>query len=486
MAPSTDFVQRRKAPSARRLCLPLLLGLVLAACGGGGGGGSNSAPSNVQVLLNDGDVLPGSFTIGTIEEANMADDRSVVLIASVPSLPANRGVFLRTPDGNVQPILTPATQIPAGVSLPTLHNPGMCPTGEFVFSGGGGLDTDSVFLYANGQLSVLAAAGQTPPGFRILGDRQIGANGFVALTGGVSPCTVDTSSGTQRVRCTAEIFSGTSGGINQVKVPNDLTNLDPGSLGIVVNDAQTLVLGLPGRANDPAIAEVRGDQVVPLVTQRQNVAGLGTLSSINPRAVGLNGDVVFEARVDTNGDGQPDDQRILFLSNGAFTTVARTGEPAGTQVVLDARATAIDDAGDIVFFVHFGQPGETGSISLRIWQAGTTQQIAFEGQGFGQDDQGNDLKILKIDQIRVARNGDVVFRAALGMIENGTPKTSSTSILRYAGGRLDTLLQTGEEISNNNNIVSLTVADLNNNGDLLSIASINRSANRALLLLPRQ
>jgi hypothetical protein len=478
-------LRRRHARTALLPHLSLLLGLTLAACGGGGGG-SGSTPSNVQVLLNDGDVLPGNFTVGTIEEANMADDRSVVLIASVPSLPADRGVFLRTPDGNVQPVLTPATQIPAGVSLPTLHNPSMAPTGEFVFSAGSGLDSDTLFLYANGQLDVLAAAGQTPPGFRILGDRQLGAGGFVALSGGISPCTVDTSGGAARVRCTTEIFSGTDAGISQVKVPNDLTSQDPGSLGLVVNDAQTLVLGLPGRANDPAIAEVRGGQFTPLVTQRQVVPGLGTLSSLNPRAVSLNGDVVFEARVDTNGDGQPDDQRILFLSNGTFTTVARTGDPAGTKVILDARGIAIDDAGDIVFSVHFGDPGQAGSISLRIWQGGTTQEIAFEGETFGQDAQGNDLTILKLEQVRVARNGDVVFRATLGTIDNGTPKTSATSILRYASGRLDTLLQTGQEISSNNKIVSLTVSDLNNNGDLLSIGSINRSANRTLLLLPRQ
>jgi len=484
----------RSSGSARSIGIVALVSTVfIASCGGGGGGGGGSS-SSTQILLTDGQTLPGDFTIGTIEEANMAADRSIALIASTPTLPADRGVFLRHPNGDIDPVLSPITQVPPGVSLPTLCDVTMASTGEFIFQAGSVcspgnhmLDDDTLFLFANGQLSVLAQAGSTPSGFRILGTRQIGGGGFLGFTGGTSPCTVDSSTGSVRDRCTLEIFAGTDTGISQVQVPNDLSNQDTGAVDVIVSDSQIMALNLPGRSNDPAIVEVRNGQTFPLLTQRQVVPGVGTLSSIQTRAVALDGSVVFDAKVDTNGDGQPDEGRVFLLSSGTYTSVAQTGVPAGSKTILSVRGVAIDDAGRVTFTAQFGDPGQsTGPTSLRRWDSGATEELAFVGQGFGQDSQGNDQQITDIGQIRVSRNGDVVFRVTLGTTSNGTTKTSGTQVVRFADGQLQTLLSTGTNLNSDTTIVSLTVADVNDSGDVLVIGSLNRTATRSLLLVPRQ
>jgi hypothetical protein len=414
----------------------------------------------------------------------MADDRSVSLIASPPSGGTDRGIFLRSASGEIQPIASPATQVLQGIDLSTLHNLEMAPTGEFIFQSGSGLDSDGLFLFSNGQLSTLAVAGQTPAGFRILGDRQIAPGGFVAFTGGTNPCSVDTSTGVQHVRCALEVFFGNGAGTTQVKVPNNLSDQDISAVSVFVNDKPLLLMGLPGRGNDPAIAEFSDGQFESLVASRQAISD-GTLLGSQPRLIAANGDVVFESKVDTNGDGSADEKRILLLSGGQFSTIAKTGEPAGTEIILDLRALDVDDMGRIVFTAAFGNPGEKGSISLRTWSAGMTQEVAFEGEGYGQDTMGNSLKILKIEQIHVAGNGDIMFVAVLGTIDNGTPKTSKTQVLRFANGQLTTMFSTGDDL-NGGKIVGVGVDDLTNQGDLLSIISVDHTANRVLAMLPRQ
>jgi hypothetical protein len=462
-------------------CLQVGLLLAAAACGGGGGGSSSGA---LQVLIRNGDVLPGNFTVGNIEEANIGDDHSVALIASSSGVNADRGIFLRVPGGDIQPVVSPATQVPQGVALSTLHNLVMAPTGEFIFQAGSGLDSDSLFVFANGQVSTLAAPGQTPAGFRILGDRQIASGGVVAFTAGVDPCSVDSSTGVQHVRCTLEVFFGNAAGVTQVKVPNNLTNQDISAVSVLVNNNPLLLMGLPGKSNDPALAEFKGGQFESLIASRQAFAD-GTLFGSQPRVVSANGDIILEAKADTNGDGAPDDKRILLLSGGQLTTIAKTGEPAGTEIVLDLRALDVDDTGRLVFTATFGNPGEKGSISLRTWAAGSTQEIAFEGEDFGQDAKGNSLKIIKIEQVHVAGNGDVMFVGVLGTIDNGTPKASKTQVLRSANGQLSTMFSTADDLDGGK-IVGVGVDDLTNQGDLLSIVSVDHSANRVLTLLPRQ
>lgn len=462
--------------------------LALVSCGGGGGGGGSNSPQAVQVLLRDGDSLPGDFVVGTIEEANMAADRSVALIASGTGLPVQRGVFLRKPDGSIQAILSPATQVPEGVSLATLSGVTMASSGEFIFKTGSGLDSDTLFLFSGNQLSIIAQAGSqaTPPGFRILGERQIAAGGRVAFTAGKSPCSVETTGGDPIVRCALEVFSGTAQGIAPVAVPNDLENQRPAAVSLLLSDQAQLVLALPASGTDPSLAEVRDGEFHGLISRGQSFPDLGTLSSISPRGLRANGDVLLDARVDVSGDGQADEERVLVYSGGALTTIARTGEPVGSDLVLDVRGQGVDDTGRVSFTAEIGRSGQGNArTSLRVWQAGSVTEAAFEGQqGFGEDDSGNKLEILEIGQIRVSPNGDLVFRATIGREEDGTRTVSETRIMRFSSAGPETLLKTGTDLVEGK-IVTLTVSDLNDGGDLLAIGSLDVQADRAILLLPR-
>jgi hypothetical protein len=51
---------------------------------------------------------------------------------------------------------------------------------------------------------------------------------------------------------------------------------------------------------------------------------------------------------------------------------------------------------------------------------------------------------------------------------------------------LETLLKTGQELPFGGTVASIeTISDVNDNGDLLAIIGLNRSNQRALILLPR-
>src|SRR5262245_6440526 len=129
-------------PSVRgRRTTALMFIAAAIAAGCGGGGGNPPAPSNIQVLLRDGDTLPGGFQVNTIESANMAADRSVALIASEPGSPALNGVFVISAGGNISTLMTPDNP-PDGLALTTVRNLDMSATGEVTFEVGDQLDSD--------------------------------------------------------------------------------------------------------------------------------------------------------------------------------------------------------------------------------------------------------------------------------------------------------------------------------------------------------
>ena len=156
--------------------------------------------------------------------------------------------------------------------------------------------------------------------------------------------------------------------------------------------------------------------------------------------------------------------------------------------VVDVRALAIDDLGRVTYQVNFNEKNvATGPLSIRQWDNGATREIAFEGlAGFGEDDMDNGYRILEIESIRTNRAGDVVFTARIGFFDQGTEETVETRLLRDAGNGLpETLLRTGSKFSGGTISGIETLADINDNGDLLVIVEL-RGAGRALVLIPRQ
>lgn len=482
----------RLLPGGSALRAALFSALVvslLASCGGGGGGGGGSDPSGgPQILLADGATLPGDFVVNTIEAAALSNDRSVAVIASEAGTPPLNAIFLRSPSGSVQPILTPSSTLPEGLSLVTMRNLVMDGSGDFSFEIGGRLDDDAVYLWSGGRLSLVArtAPGATPTGFQLLGDRQIANAGKIAFCGGMSPCRVDTSGDRERITCNLQVFSGRNADVARVELPIELDDQATSAVTVTMNDPGRLLIGLPSRSRQSVVGEVVDGVYQSLIVRGQQLPGIGTIVSAKPRAINAAGQMVIDARLDTDGDGVIDQDRVLRLTNGVFESVAQTGEPVGDLVATAVRGNGIDDRGRVLFTITSAEPGQTGGgQSFRVWDAGTTTQVVFEGEPAGKDDQNHDLEVLELDQLRSNVVGEVVYRATVGYFENGTRKTTATRLDRWIDGERTTVLSTGWKAPDGSKLVEVSISGLNDGGDLLTICGLGTRNNRGLVLLPR-
>ena len=475
--------------SARRAGLVggALLAIAFASCGGGSD--APPTPDTLETLIRDGEVLPGGFTIATIESARMSQDLTIAFIASQPGLPSLNGVFVRRPDGNVETVLLPNDPLAGGLSLATVRNLSMSQTGQFAFEVGDTLDEDGLFYFDGSQTHVLARTGDQSvlPGFRILGEIRVTNDGLVVFSDGTSPCTIDTSGGSERIECDLRIHAGNGTSVQEVVVPNALTSQTPTSVILQANVRQEVAVGLPGRGNEPLVGRIRQGEFEGLLNRRQVFPGLGTLLTARPRGISSSGAIAVDGGFDEDGDGARDRERVLLFANGTLTSIEST--PGGTfegNPVTGVRAQSIDGRNRVIYTVDFDSAAAGRELtSLRAWENGQITLIAHAGLPFGgEDEQGNQQSILEIENIRVADNGDVVFIATLGFIEEGTRRITSTALLRWNGGGLENVLQAGASVGGGT-LVELSIADVTANGDLLIIGSINREADRALLLLPR-
>ena len=474
--------------------LSAVLALSLAACGGGGGNGDDppKTPETLQLLMKRGDTMPGGLVVNSVESARMSNDRTVVAIASQSGTPAINGVYLRKPSGEFDLVLDQNSALASGLAMTDVAQLLVSPTGEAVFKEGGNrLDRETVFSFASGQTTRLAGAldPQQPSGFRKLGEIRLGPNGLVAFTYGVNgeePCAVDSSSGTDRITCKLRLVVGTPGDMREVALPNDLEGQRPTAVGLEFNTAGDLLVGLPASGRNPLLGVVRNGAFTSLVERQAEFPGYGVLLSATPRSIATNGDVIFDAGFDTDDDRERDQERLLLYSNGGFQSIAQLGEPAGTKFVVDLRGIAVDDKGQVTFQISFNDRDQsTGQISLRQWANGAVREIAYEGMGtFGDDGEGNDYKILQIESVRANHVGDVAFTARVGFVEDGTENTEETRLLIDRGTGLETVLRTGAQFSGGTITGIETLADINDNGDLLVIVEL-RGQGRALVMIPR-
>jgi hypothetical protein len=474
-----------------RLMTPKRIGLLFAlpllamqSCGGGGGDDAPPTPQGLGVLVKDGDTLPGDFQINTIESANMSNDQTISMIVSQPG--DVNGVFVRSPDGNIREVLTAGSPLAQGLSMSVVRNMSMAQTGEFAFEVGDQLDNDGLFFWDGNQVHVVARTepGTTPPGFRILSQLRVGAGGLIAFSDGTSPCTIDNSTGTGRLTCDLRIYSGQVGEVRQVTVPNDLTEQDPGRIIMEVNSRREIVVGLPSSGSDPLIGVIRNGQFDGLLNRRQQFPGLGAIFSARPRSISSNGAIALDASFDSDGDNNADRDRVLLLANGVLTPIAESGGTFQGNPEIDLEALGVDAANRVVYTVEF-DAFATRQTSIRVWDGGQTHFVAHETMRFGgEDEEGNQLQIVEIEQIRFSQNGDVIFVATIGFFEDGTRTISETRLLRWNGGGLETVLRSGAEVRGGT-LVGFSIADVNDSGDILLIGEVNRRANRALILLPR-
>jgi hypothetical protein len=474
-----------------RHTLTACLVVALAACGGGGSS-SPKAPETMQLLMRKGDTLPGGLVVNTVESARLTNDGTAFVIASDAGTPAINGVYLRRPSGEFDLVLDQSSPLAQGLAMTDIAQLLVSPTGEATFKEGGNhIDQETIFSYAGGQLSRLASAlpPSLPSGFRKLGDIRLGPSNMVAFTygkDGQTPCSVDSTTGTDRIKCKLVLLGGTPSDLQEIALPNPLESQSPTAVSLQFSGAGDLLVGLPATGHNPLIGIVRGGAFQSVVERQAQFQDFGVLLSASARAISSSGDVLLDAGFDTDGDGVRDDARTLLYSGGGFTSISKLHDPAGAKFVVDTRGIALDDAGRATFQVTFNDLDQsTGPISLRQWENGNTTEIAFEGQGgFGSDNMGNDYKILQIDSIRANRTGDVVFTARIGYIMSGTAHTVETRLLRYANGGLQEVMRTGATFSGGTISSIDTLADINDGGDLLLIVEL-KGAGRALVLIPR-
>jgi hypothetical protein len=464
--------------------------LSLAACGGGGGSGTDTpkTPEGIQLLMRRGDEMPGGLVVNSVESARMANDGTVVAIASQAGTPAINGVYRRRPSGQFDLVLDQGSPLAAGLAMTDVAQLLVSTTGEAVFKEGGNrIKAETVFYYDGGQTLRLAgaAAPTTPTGFEKLGELRLGPDGRVAFTYG-NACDVDSSSGTDRFTCDLTLLTGTPDNLVQVGLPNALTRQRPTAVGLEYNTAGDLLVGLPASGRNPLIGIVRNGLFDSIVERQAVLPGYGKLVSATARSIATNGDVIFDAGFDTDDNGERDQERLLLYSGGGFQSIAQLGEPAGSKFVVDVRGLAVDDRGQVTFQVNFNDRDQsTGPISLRQWANGVTREIAYEGMGtFGEDDMGHSYKLLEIESIRANHVGDVAFTARVGFVDNGTQNTEETRLLVDRGAGLETVLRTGVKFSAGTISGIETLADINDSGDLLVIVEL-RGQGRALVLLPR-
>lgn len=466
------------------------------ACGGGGDA-PPPAPDALQVLVADGDTVAGNFTIGTIESAKMDDRGNVVFIASEDSQEAINAVFRRDEAGEIRPILQAGDALAEGISFDELRNLDVSPTGEAGFEAGNELDDDAFFYWVDGELQLVArtAPQTTPPGYRIGGALRAAAGGTLIFTSGHGACTVDqTDPERPEVRCDAQIHRVKDGVVSRVEVQNGLENQRATAVLVETNSRGDVVFGLVARGNEAIVATLEevdgGVGVAPLLSRRQEIPGLGTITSLRVRSYAADGAVLLDGFLDVDGDGERDEEHVLLYRDGTVTSIAVSGGTFEGNPETDIRAEAVSDEGTALYRVDFDSSaaGETLK-SFRAYRSGETAAVLHEGLKYGEDDRGRTVRILSVEQVRVAGNGDVLFVVKLGDNdpETGDRTIFGTVLLRWTwAGGLKTILELGEAIDGRVLVDDLSIADVSSIGDALIITSLVVERNRAVVRLPRE
>ncbi len=282
-----------------------------------------------------------------------------------------------------------------------------------------------------------------------------------------------------------------NGEVTRIEVPNSLEGQRPTSVLVETNSAGRVVLGLVARASEPIVASINeGDgTIVPLLYRRQEIPGLGIITSLRVRSYSSDGAILLDGFLDTDGDGERDEEHVLIYRDGTVASIAVGGGTFEGNPETDIRAEGISDEGTAVYRVDFDSQSAGDTLkSFRAYRGGETTAILHEGLKYGEDDRGRDVRILSVEQVRVARNGDVLFVAKLGDNdpETGDRTIFGTVLLRWTWSEgLRTILELGQAIEGKPLVDDLSIADVSSRGDVLVITSLERERDRVVVLLPR-
>ncbi len=489
--------QPRTARPTHFLTLALL---TLVACGGGGGsddGTSNNVPSpapsripvdppvtnprnpsTARIALENGDRAIDGFVVGNIEDAALAADGSLALIAAAEQ-GDQRAVLRLDEEGTLRTIFD-ETNAPDGIDLTTLTRLRMAPTGEIVFQSGAGLDTDQLHLALEDDVQTIAGLeGATAPDFRILGDVRIAEDGLVAFVGGGGECEVDTGSGTPRDLCTLALFF--SDGRDIVRIEDEEFELDrrpANDVEIAMNGAGDLFFSVPGRRTSPVVVRFDGSEPHAVLRNADELPGFGILSRVDVVDLDQEGRLLVELGVQPENSDDPVRDRVGLLDGDQLTSFAVEGGAEGDRTVSALRGIGLGGGRALFEATLLDGASEQETRCLRLGDATSTVEIACEGDPFP----GEESEVFSIGGTRINSVGDVLFVTTLGTRGEGTTRVQERrASVRRASGEMVTIASSLDN-ETLGRVTRFTTVGFTDVGQALLIAERSRSSDRLLLL----
>ncbi|MDG2308394.1 MAG: hypothetical protein P8R42_27770 [Candidatus Binatia bacterium] len=489
-----------------RSSLVVLTLLTTFACGGGGGndGGSTSnnpapapspipvdppevdprQPSNARIALQNGDAATNGFVIGNIEDAALAADGSLALIAAANQGDA-RAVLRMAANGTLRTIFD-ESNAPAEVDLSTLSRLRMASTGELAFQSGNGLDTDQLHRALDDEVETIAGIANDPetitgaggPEFRILGNFRIVRNGRVAFVGGGGDCEVDSTGDTPRDLCTVALFLANESEVVQIEHEDfELDRRQANDAQIGMNEDGELFFSVPGRRRSPVVVQFDGEDTLPTLRKNGELPE-GVVARIDIVDLDTEGRLLVELGFAGQNPDDPVRDHIGLLDGDQFTDIAAEGSIEADRVVASLRGTGL--GGGRALFQATLRNEATGeeTACLRLGDSRSTQNIVCEGDLFP----GEELEVFSTGGTRINEAGDVLFVTTLGTRIEGTTRVEETrASVRRANGEFVTIVSSLDTEALGT-ITNLTSVGFNNAGQALLIAERDRSNDRVLFL----
>lgn len=496
MPAQDDSPQLGKATSV--LALTTLLSLALACGGGGGGGGGNdsaapprptqvplpvdppapSDPSTARIAVRNGDRASDGFVVGNIEDAALASDGSVALIASGVSGDLN-AVLRQEADGSLETIFD-ESNAPANVDLENLSRLRMAPTGELAFRSGSGLDADQLHLaLANEVQTIAGTAGAIPPDFRTLGNFRVVTGGLVAFVGGGGECETETSGDSVRNLCTLSLYLANGSEVIRIDHPDfQLDRRQANDAQIAMNEEGELFFSVPGRRESPVVVRFDGQGAESILRNNGELPEWGEVSRVDIVDLDSEGRLLVELGLPPLNPEDPVLDHVGLLDGNQFTEFAVEGAVEGDRSVFSLRGIGL--GGGRALFEATLLDASTGEQSscLRLGDATSTIELVCEGDPFP----GLDLEVFSIAGARINAGGDVLFVTSLGNRSDDTTRVEERrATVRRADGQLVTIV-TSADADRLGTITELTTVGFNDAGQALLIAERSRSSDRVLFL----
>ncbi len=474
--------------------------LVPIGCGGGGGDGDGgnmrppeptpgsfpvsppgngpSGSSSAKVILRNGNAAGDGFVIGNIEDAALASDGSIAVIAAAEN-DEGRAILRRDADGTLRNIFG-SGNAPANIDLTTLARLRMAPTGELAFRSGKGLDSDQLHVAPADEVRTIAgSSGAQAPDFRLLGNFRIVRGGRVAFTAGGGDCDAEPSGDSVRYLCTVALFVADEDRVTQIVHPEFLLNRrQANDAQIAMNEDGDLFFSVPARRTSPSVVRFENGRVEVILRNDQEIPELGNVNRIDIVDLDLDGRLLVELGLEPETEDDPVLDQLGFLDRARFVPFAREGVFEGDELVFGLRGLGLGGGQAMFQTTLLDTEADTSRACLRLGDRNDIIEILCEGEPFPAEE----LEVFSISGTRINSVGDVLFVTILGRQQGETRIIEETrATVRRADGEFVTIASSADS-ENLGIITDLTTVGFNDAGQALLIAERSRSSDRVLLL----